>query len=73
MDIIAFVPGVDNYRGFCVAAITGGMQGTIWTDDAIKALPQQVRYDEYVAVVGIMQTARDDFTKRSQIMATFGK
>ena len=73
MPIQAFVVGVVNYRGFCVAEITTNMKDSDYIRWAIQNLPAEVRYDEYIAVATIAQSQSSDSTKHNQIKTMFGK
>jgi len=66
-----FIPGLANYKGFAVAAITENIKDSDYAKWSIDALPNIISYDQYVGVYAIAASSHSDGNKKSQISAMF--
>jgi hypothetical protein len=72
--IIEYNYSIKNYKGFAVAAISGGLKDNGWTksrSDCISILPSHIDYDEYVGVVAIINNSTSPDKAYSQLRAYF--
>lgn len=71
MPLKDYIDGLENYRGFCVAAIAESNQHSVDKTNQIQKIPATVSYDEYVGVASIVESDQDSDYKTIQIGAMF--
>ena len=71
IEIRAFIATVDNYRGFCVGAISQADYDGYRKTELVEALPAYVSYSEYVGVIGILNGEDDGYRAVDQLEAAF--
>jgi hypothetical protein len=71
MQIQPFIPGLSDYRGFAVAAISENIEDGDFAKFAIGYLPRTMSYDQYVGVAAIATSQHTDRDKQSQIYTMF--
>ncbi len=71
LELRPFTPGVSNYRGFAVTAITLIRESSYQKEKLIDMLPLQVSYDQYVALVAVLKTTESSYQKEKFIKRLF--